>query len=695
MKKVLLVGNPNTGKTTLLNALTKSQEHTGNWHGVTVEEKEKIVGFGGREICFVDLPGLYSLNPLSFEEKVSVDYIFKKKYDIIFNICDINFLQKNLYLTLELLLSGHTNIILLVNTMGESVSPEIKNLCFCGIKPLFIDFSNKTQTKQLLDVVCFYEKQNQKIDFFETIFSKKTCGAIEKISKETKLTKYEILKYFEKNNYFFNKINKNNLNFSIFKKNTFLQKENLIQEKYKFIDKNLKHYTKNSFSKTGLLDKIVLNKFLAVPIFLAVMLLIFYLTFFSVGAWLSDGLSYVVQGVVGQNVVVFLKSFCDAPWVIGLVEDGIVGGALGLVSFLPQVVMLFLCLAILEETGYFARISFVFEDIFKSVGLGGKSVYTLLMSFGCSASAILTARAVDDKNLKIKTAILAPYMSCSAKLPIYAVLGGAFFGASNVFVIMLLYLIGIFTALFISVVLDKFLKSQKSHFLMEFPPYKFPALKKICVVALLNMKVFLVKVTTIFVSMSIIIWCLGSFDFSLNYVAQNGGQSILQSLGKIFSPIFAPLGFDNWGAVGALIAGIVAKEIVVSSIAIFNGISENGHLNLKDSLKNPDSAVWFTESSMASYLCFCLLYTPCIASIATLKKEIGLKWTLISIFVQFVSAYVMSFIVFNIYKLSLSLGFFEAVICVFGVFLVLISFVRFFEMFCKKNKCKLCGKCKY
>ena len=472
--------------------------------------------------------------------------------------------------------------------------------------------------------------------------------------------------------------------------------EVFIKEKYEFIDKNLTKKTlKNTFQKTKILDKIFLNKFLAVPMFLLVMLSVFYLTFFSVGAWLSDGLSYLVQDLVGQNIVLWLKSFCEVPWLIGLVEDGIIGGAFSLVSFLPQVVMLFLCLAVMEETGYFARVSFIFEDIFKSVGLSGKSVYTLLMSFGCSASAVLTSRAVDDKNLKIKTAMLSPYMSCSAKLPIYAVLGGAFFGASNVFVIMLLYLIGVFTALLISVLLDRFLKSNSSHFLMEFPPYKFPALKKIFAISFLNMKVFLIKVTTIFVSMSIIIWCFGSFDFGFRYVAESGAQSMLEGLGSFFAPIFAPLGFDEPCAVGALIAGIVAKEIVVSTIAIFNGINLDGQLDLKSSLKDPSSPVWFTESSMASYLCFCLLYTPCIASIATLKKEIGIKWTLISILIQFASAFIMSFVVFNVYNLSLKIGLLSTTLSVFAVLVILLAVFRTIGFFRQKNKCKMCGKCNF
>ena len=683
MKKVLLVGNSNTGKTTLLNTLAKANEHTGNWHGVSVEEKEKVFEFQGEKICLVDLPGIYSLNPLSFEEKVSVDYIFKKDYDLILNICDKNFLQKNLYLTLDLLLAGKTNIVLVVNTMGECVSKEEEDFSFLGLKTLFVDFSKKQDAKQILQEVNTLNFNVQNKDFFEEIFTKKTNDFLCEVSKKLGLSKYEILKYFEKNNYFLNKIN----NFST---------EVFIKEKYEFIDKNLTKKTlKNTFQKTKILDKIFLNKFLAVPMFLLVMLSVFYLTFFSVGSWLSDGLSYLVQDLVGQNIVLWLKSFCEVPWLIGLVEDGIIGGAFSLVSFLPQVVMLFLCLAVMEETGYFARVSFIFEDIFKSVGLSGKSVYTLLMSFGCSTSAVLTSRAVDDQNLRIKTAMLSPYMSCSAKLPIYAVLGGAFFGASNVFVIMLLYLIGVFTALLISVLLDRFLKSKNSHFLMEFPPYKFPSLKKIFLISFQNMKVFLVKVTTIFVSMSIIIWCLGSFDFGFRYVAESGAQSMLEGLGSFFAPIFAPLGFDEPCAVGALIAGIVAKEIVVSTIAIFNGINLDGQLDLKSSLKDPSSPVWFTESSMASYLCFCLLYTPCIASIATLKKEIGTKWTLISILIQLASAFIMSFVVFNIYNLSLKIGFLATVLYVFAILTILLSILRLISFFRQKNKCKMCGKCNF
>ncbi|MBR5012307.1 MAG: ferrous iron transporter B, partial [Clostridia bacterium] len=348
MKKVFLVGNSNTGKTTLLNTLTKANEHTGNWHGVSVEEKEKVFEFQGEKICLVDLPGIYSLNPLSFEEKVSVDYIFKKDYDFILNICDKNFLKKNLYLTIDLLLAGKTNMVIVVNTMGEAVSKE-EDFSFLGLKTLFVDFSKKQDAKQILQEVNTLNFNVQNKDFFEEIFTKKTNNFLCEASNKTGLIKYEILKYFEKNNYFLNKINQNKLNFEYLNKINNITSEILIKEKYNFIDNNLKNcHQKNTFQKTKTLDKIFLNKFLAVPLFFLIMLAVFYLTFFSIGAFLSDALSFFVQGVIGQNLVLWLKSFCEVPWIIGLVEDGIIGGALSLVSFLPQVVMLFLCLAVME-----------------------------------------------------------------------------------------------------------------------------------------------------------------------------------------------------------------------------------------------------------------------------------------------------------------------------------------------------------
>ena len=254
-----------------------------------------------------------------------------------------------------------------------------------------------------------------------------------------------------------------------------------------------------------------------------------------------------------------------------------------------------------------------------------------------------------------------------------------------------------FVALFVGVMLDFFgLKNKESAFILEFPPYRFPDFKKVCKIAWLNLKLFVVKITTIFISMSVIVWCLGSFDFAFNYVAQSGGKSILQVLGEWLAPIFAPLGFGNWGAVSALIAGLVAKEVIVSSIAIFNGINSFGDASgqkLSESLMSSQSAVWFTPASALSFMSYALVYSPCLATMAIMKKEIGWKWTLIGIAIQLVVAYIVAFIVFNIFKLMEVVGVFNVVMIVFASLLVLFSVFRLLSYLKSKNKCKYCGYC--
>ena len=702
MKNILLVGNPNTGKTTLLNTLTKSEEHTGNWHGVTVEEKQKFFEVQGQKIGVVDLPGIYSLNALSYEEEVATNYIFSHPDEIVLNTLDINTIEKNLFLTLDLLTLGR-DVVLAVNTMGEknieidfsSIEKEL------GVKVFVLDFENKNEVRQLKNFLNSFKKQDKKNDLNKKIFSKKTYEEIDFLAKKFNANFFEIIKIIEKNNYFikktafFNKKIENNNIF--FENNKNLSIEKIAEEKYFFIGNLVSCKRKKRAYGDEVLDKFFLNKWLAIPLFFLILIGVFYLTFFSVGAFLSDTLSSFVQGWLGGVALDFVRSFCSVPWVLGLIEDGLFAGVGSLVAFLPQVVLLFLFLAVLENTGYFSRVAFVFDDLFSSLGLSGKSVYTLLMGFGCSASAVVTARTLDSENARIKTTLMTPYMSCSAKLPVYAVLGGAFFGASNVFVVFLLYIIGVFVALFVGVMLDFFgLKNKESAFILEFPPYRFPDFKKVCKIAWLNLKLFVVKITTIFISMSVIVWCLGSFDFAFNYVAQSGGKSILQVLGEWLAPIFAPLGFGNWGAVSALIAGLVAKEVIVSSIAIFNGINSFGDASgqkLSESLMSSQSAVWFTPASALSFMSYALVYSPCLATMAIMKKEIGWKWTLIGIAIQLVVAYIVAFIVFNIFNLMEVVGVFNVVMIVFASLLVLFSVFRLLSYLKSKNKCKYCGYC--
>lgn len=706
MKEILLIGNPNTGKTTLFNNLTKSNEHIGNWYGVTVEEKRKKFNAGGEDFELVDLPGIYSLTALSFEEQVAVDYILNGSDKLMINICDLNNLQRNLYLTLGLLELG-ANILLAINTMGSKKpfnEVDVYKLKEeLGVEVFLFNASSK---KDILELKLLIKKMSDKpkkgimpsyINKLENYQEFKLIKNSLNVKEKDRLNFYTI-KILENDQKIIEKCGFNNKKRKL--NADYIQK--IAKIRYEYIscisEKAIKKIQKRAYGESKI-DKIILNRFLSIPIFLGIMALIFYLTFFSVGAFFSSILSDFIQNVIGANLVNFIAGVCDIPWVIGLFENGIVAGLGSILSFLPQVVLLFFFLSILEDSGYLARLAFSFEDIFKKLGLSGKSVYTLLMGFGCSATAALTARNMEDKNSKIKTAMLTPYMSCSAKLPIYAVLGGAFFGASNIFIVFSLYLLGVVVAIILSMILEKTaLKSKNQSFILEFPPYRIPSFKRVLNIIADNLKQFIIRIGSVIFAMNIIVWLLGSFSFSFTYVPDTGGVSMLENIGKFLAPIFIPLGFGNWGATSALIAGLVAKEVIVSSIAIFNGIDVNaGSMTeqVQSSILNPNSAVYFTPASALSYMVFCLIYMPCIATMSVLNKEIGTKWTVISIIIELVIAYLLSLVVYNLYNFINIFGFGYFAILLIGLIIIGVSVTFIIKHLKSKDKCKACGyKCK-
>lgn len=674
VKKLLLMGNPNTGKTTVFNCLTKSSEHVGNWHGVTVEYKAKAFKVNNNEFVLVDLPGLYSLSPNSFEEKVSVDYCLQNPNSLIINVCDINNLRRNLYLTTELLAMG-LDVLLVINTMGKKVKLNTLNLSAkLNTKVVLLNTKAKEDIKNLKNAIDTYSYKQNYLKSQEDFFAQKIDMCDEYYLKRKKI------------------------NAKIDNKTALYKVENYIKNKFKLIDNCLSNVKKINIKSVGnsKLDKFFLNKYLAIPIFFAIMTLIFYLTFFSVGAFLSSMLRNFIQNNIGEKLVSFIAKSVEVPWIIDLVQTGIIGGVGSLFSFLPQVVLLFLFLSILEDSGYISRLAFCFDDVFAKVGLSGKSVYTLLMGFGCSTTACLTARNMSDKNSKIKTAMLAPYMSCSAKLPVYAVIGGAFFGASNVLIVVLLYLLGIIVALALSLILERsFLKSKEQTFIFEFTDYRFPSSARIFKIITENIKLFVIRIGSLLLALNVIIWVLQSFSFDFRFVQMDGGKSILQSLGEIIAPILKPLGFAGWGTASALIAGLVAKEIIVSSIAMFNGVSMGEDMNshVSQSLSNPLSAVYLTPAGAMSFMVFCLLYSPCIATIATLSKEIGKKWTFISIVMQLGIAYALAMITYLLFNLTLTYGYFKVLICALSLMLIGFCFVYVIKKIKNNNLCENCNNC--
>lgn len=645
MKEVLLVGNPNTGKTTLFNSLTKSSEHVGNWHGVTVENKKKTFFAFGEQISLVDTPGVYSLNPLSFEEEVTCKTVTENIDKKIINICDQNNIQRNLYLTLCLLEAG-CDVVVVVN--------EIDKRPICKI-----DYK-KLQQKLGIEVVAVNAEKMIGFDELKKALLKPKC--------ESKKFPYDTSANFK----------------------------DLARFRYQYIDQILKECstkTDRIYGKSKL-DRVLLNKWLAFPMFLLVLSTVFYLTFFSLGSLLSEVLSQALN-IISNPILNLLEKGFGQTWVYDLFAEAIFGGVGTVLSFLPQVVLLFFFLSVLEDSGYLARVAFIFEDILGRIGLSGKSVYTLLMGFGCSTTAIMTARNMDDKNAKIKTAILCPYMSCSAKIPIYTVIGGAFFGAKNIFYIIGFYLLGVVVAIVISKILDKtILKSKKQSFILEFPPYRMVSMKRIWSIVSNNLKTFLVKVGSIMISMNVIIWLLSSFSFSFSYIQNEGGVSILESIGRLIAPIFSPLGFGNWAIVASLLAGLVAKEVVVSSIAMFNGIESSALKLISKSILLPTSVVFFSsQASVLAFLVFCLLYTPCVASISMLLQEIGGKWTAISVIIQLCVAYALSFVTYNLFFAIEIFGFLTVFGILMGLIIIGCSILCIFKKFKRKKACGTCKDC--
>ncbi len=658
-KEVLLVGNPNSGKTTLFNALTASNEHVGNWHGVTVDTVGKGFSFQGEDYFLVDTPGIYSLCPLSYEEKVAVDKIEGSSTCKIINICDQNNLQRNLYLTLCLLERG-LDVVLAVNEIDK--------------KPIFKVDCKKLGERLGINVVRINAEKKIGLDDL------KSCLKEEKRQKKD-LPYLKQLKLVEAEKNFQAQPN---------------SVQQISQLRYAFIDEILKDCavrTKDVYGKSKL-DKIFLNKWLAFPIFICILAAIFQLTFFSLGSLLSDALGQILSFFT-TPILNFIRSSLGEGFVYSLFADAIFGGVGTVLSFLPQVVLLFFFLSILEDSGYMSRIAFIFEDILGRIGLSGKSVYTLLMGFGCSTTAIMTSRNMEDKNAKIKTAILCPYMSCSAKIPIYTVVGGAFFGAKNIFVIMGLYALGVIVAILVSKILDMtLLKSKAQSFILEFPPYRKTSLKRVGKILWKNVKEFLLRVGSVMISMNIIIWLLSSFSFSFQYVPSSGGVSALESFGRILAPIFSPLGFGSWAVVASLLAGLVAKEVVVSSIAMFNGIDQNAIKLLSASLLLPGSVVFFSSrAAVVAFLVFCLLYTPCIASISMLLQEVGKKWTIISIFIQFGSAYILAFLTYQILFAAEIFGFFSVFAAIFSIFAIIFAIFYILRRIKKKKLCPHCEQC--
>lgn len=702
MKKIILIGNPNTGKTTLFNNISNSNEHIGNWHGVTVECKEKkLKTADGKEFVLVDVPGTYSLSAYSFEEAVTRDYCIANPNQVYINICDANNLERNLYLTLELLEFG-IKPILCINMANELKKSgrdiDTKKLSqMLGIKVILLNAQKKDQAKQIVNLALNQRQKNMlKLPYVQT-FENIVDKFLKQDLIDDKFTTFEKLKLCELDDYVitksqFSKEQEMQIKAQFDNQNT-MQK--LIEERYKFIEEIIKSCvtTKDKSRVYGYskLDKIFLNKYFALPIFFVFLFGIFAVAFGQFGNQISN----LIYNLFDKKIFGIFKNLIiaktDNLFVQNFLCQAVFGTLSSLFSFLPQIVLMFLGLYILEDTGYLSRLAFVFDDIFGLVGLNGKSTFTLLIGFGCGTTASLTARDMQDKNSKIKTAMLTPYISCTAKLPLYTLICSAFFPKTKFFVVASIYILGVLTALFVSYFLNKtILPSREQNFIMEFPPYRLPDIKKLLKKIYQNAKEFILRVGTILLGFSCIVWILQNCNFKFQY-AKN--DSILMTISNFVAPIFAPLGFGNAGAVACLFCGFVAKEIIVSTIGIVNNVTANKNFaSIAQSLTISTSIFALTKSSAISFLIFATLYLPCISTVSVFIKEIGEKWTIFACVLEFLISYIISFIVYKIsayfYIKGFASAFVSLITFLIAVFMILLS-VRLIK---QKKYCKFCPK---
>ena len=662
--RISLIGNPNCGKTTLFNALTGSNQYVGNWAGVTVEKKTGIVAASGDEI--VDLPGIYSLSPYSLEEKITRRFLIEGECDGIINIIDGTNIERNLYLTVQLI---HLNkpMVVAVNmyddvvSSGGSIDCEyISKLLGIPVIPIsarknenvdkIMPAITKAIDSKLIPPEINYDSitQNALNSIYGIILRK--CETDKKpysffagrlLEGDTETADYLSLNEIQRRDI-------ENIVDRYERASAYRDREALLADaRYRFVEEVcsktvIKKKSSMSMTVSEKIDRVVTSKYLAIPFFLLLMGGIFTLTFGSAGTFLSG----LLESLINDRLVP-LVSQClvraDAPqWCRGLLIDAVIGGVGNIIVFLPQIAILFFCLSVMEDSGYMARAAFITDRFLRKLGLSGKSFIPMIMGFGCTTPAVMATRTQENTDERRMTIMLIPFMSCGAKLPIYALFAGVFFKQYRGLVVMSMYLLGFTVAVIYGLILKKTLfKSNKASFLMELPPYRVPLPKSLLKNTWEKCRDFLTKAGTIIFAMSIVIWVLQNFSPSFRMV-DNSSESIFGQLGMFIAPIFVPLGFGNWQSGVSILSGLVAKEAVVSTMSVLYGT------NSPEALSNVVSQV-FTPLSAYAFMAFCLLYMPCISAFATIKREMGsIKWALLSAGIQIGIAYTVSLCIYQI-----------------------------------------------
>ncbi len=670
--RVGFIGNPNCGKTTLFNAYTGANLKVANWPGVTVEKKEGRTEYKGQEFQLIDLPGIYSLTSYTMEEKVSRECILSDEVDVIVNVVDASCLERNLYLTLQLIELGKPvvmalNMMDIVEERGMEIDlhrlPEM-----LGIPAIPVSARKRTGLEVLLHAVAHHKEYQSQGPFihhhsgqsahvhdhhkeyamvYTDEIEDKIDIVMEKLKSQwPKMTnpRWHAIKLLEQDEQVMKKYP---LNLPDILDHSY--EKQLINQKYDFIEEIIDDTLVNKAKKVERTDKVdhyLTDKWLGLPIFLGIMALVFFLTF-TVGDWLKGYFEIALEMFSG-NVQEMLVAWNVSPMLQSLIVDGIISGVGGILTFLPNIFILFLALAFLEDSGYMSRVAFIMDDLMSSLGLSGRAFLPMLLGFGCSVPAVMASRALEHPKDRLKTILITPFMSCSARLPIYVLFSSMFFGKYAMLACYSMYLLGIIVAVSTAFLLSKIDGSKAEHILLiELPEYKAPNARTIAIYVWEKIKDYLSKAGTVIFVASIIMW--GVLNFGPQGYVTDISLSFGSLIGRAAVPLFAPVGLGYWQIIVALIAGIAAKEVVVSSCSVLFGVQNIAASAGMSSLAAVLESMGFGIANAYALMTFCLLYVPCTATIATIHREVGsIKKTAAIILYQLATAWVVTFLMYHL-----------------------------------------------
>lgn len=670
---VAFIGNPNCGKTTLFNAYTGAKLKVANWPGVTVEKKEGAFKYHNENFKLVDLPGIYSLTSYTMEEKLSRQYILEDEVDVIIDVADASSLERNLYLTLQLIELGKP-VVLALNMMDivEERGMEIDTHRLpemLGIPTIPVSARKKTGLDMLMHAISHHkdkgidkvlehhhneENINHKHNHhreYVVVYTDEIEDKIDEISDRL-IKKYpdiinprwHAIKFLEMDEEI---LGKYEIDFKDIVDRSY--ETDIINQKYDFIEEVIDECLINKDQKaesTDKVDALLTHRILGLPIFLGIMALVFFLTF-TVGDALKGVFEVGLEWFSG-SVLGILQNLHVNEVITSLIVDGIIAGVGGILTFLPNIFILFLALAFLEDSGYMARVAYVMDGLMGKIGLSGRAFIPMLLGFGCTVPAIMASRALEDPKDRLKTILVTPFMSCSARLPIYVLFSQMFFESNAMIVAYSMYLIGLLVAIIVALIMNLIDKQKDVHnLLIELPEYKAPNMRTIAIYVWEKVKDYLIRAGTVIFVASIIMWAI--LNIGPGGVVSDISSSFGATIGKAFEPLFAPAGLAHWQIVLALISGIAAKEVVVSSVSVLYGVGNVSSVAGMKTMAGLLAASGFTALNAYSLMVFCLLYIPCAAAIATIKKETNSwKWTGFAVVFQLGVAYIVSTLIYQI-----------------------------------------------